>query len=96
MKTQVILETRNICIICCPLEPTYDHNAEVFLTDIGLINIFSPICKEGIWDNQQIQLEDKLSLLFCILVCEPLEVVPFPPLLGDGHLFAWGHLIWRN
>jgi hypothetical protein len=27
------------------------------------------------------------------LICEPLEVVPFPPWFGGGHLFAWCHLI---
>ena len=56
------------------------------LTDIRLVDILCPIRKECVGDNQQVQLQNEPFLFFGIGIRKPLQVVPLPSLLEDGHL----------
>lgn len=45
---------------------------ELVPTDIGLINILDPISDERIWNNQKIQLQDKLAFFGGVIFSEPM------------------------
>lgn len=43
-----------------------------YLTYVGLINVFYPIDDEGVGKNEEVQLQDQTSLLWCVFRREPV------------------------
>ena len=56
------------------------------LTEIRLIYIFDPVCNDCVWNNEEVEFDDKLSLLGRIVFGVP--VVPRSSLAFSMHLEA--------
>lgn len=61
------------------------------LTDICLIDILHPICKENIGYDEEVELGDEFALLWCIVVLKPTDLIPLAALFWNrGHLEVFG------
>lgn len=54
-------------------------------TQVGLIDIFDPICNYRVGDNEEIKFGDELALLWGIGVGVPLYMIPLLLVFNDRH-----------
>lgn len=41
-----------------------------------MVDVFDPVGNDGVWDDEGIDLDEELALLWGIGICIPLKVVP--------------------
>lgn len=54
-------------------------------TQVGLIDVFDPICNHRVRDDEEVKLGDKLAFLWGICVGVPLYMIPLLLVFNGRH-----------
>lgn len=65
---------------------SFQERGGLCLTDVCLINVFDPVRKKHIRDDEKVQFHDELALFRRVFVCEPADMVPFSAFRCLGHV----------